>query len=340
MSVETETECIRLSVSVETETECIRLLVSVETETVAHMAHTVGATWHVNHVNHVSQSQGGGQRIGGQGQVDRVLELDRRQVTSLSESLGESGVRQNEGLVREDAVEYLEKIINKWTGRQSVPEFNFKEITQQETVKLLLRLGSSSSFGHEGIDAQILKMILPSISGPLTHTINVSLRESSWVNRWKIARMFPLLKDKKLNKLDPASYRPVSLLPTISKVVERAAQVQLLDFFENTGQINPEGHAYRKAHSTTTTIVNIMDEIYQATDDKRISQLLTIDQSVAFDVLSHEILARKLRKYNVSAKAVKWVQNYLSFRSQYVTVNAANSQICQQTRGVPQGSVI
>ena len=253
---------------------------------------------------------------------------------------------QTEGLVehnrlnRRDPVDYLEKVLANWTGRNNVPEFSFKEITQQETSKLILRLGSSTSFGHDGIDAQILKIILPSISGPLTHAINVSLRDSVWANRWKIARIFPLLKDKSMDRMNPASYRPVSLLLTISKIVERAAQVQHLDFFEKSGQINPASHAYRAAHSTTTTITNIMDEIYQATDDKKISQLLTIDQSAAFDCLSHEILARKLRKYNVSVNTVKWIQNYLSFRTQYMTVGAVNSQMCQQHMGVPQGSVI
>ena len=117
-------------------------------------------------------------------------------------------------------------------------QFYFKEVTIQETYNLVKELGNSLSFGHDGIDACLLKLILPSIEKPLVHLINVSLTESTWANRWKVTRVFPLLKDKDADRMSTSSYRPVSLLPTVSKVVERAAQVQMLKFFDDTGQLN------------------------------------------------------------------------------------------------------
>ena len=157
------------------------------------------------------------------------------------------------------------------------------------------KLGKNQSFGHEGIDSDFLKLILPSVAEPLRHLINVSLSESEFVNRWKIARVFPLLKESDVNKLDLASFRPVSLLPTISKVVEMVAQQQLRDFMESLVQLNRSGHAYQKFLSMTTTIAEIADNMYQATEDRMITQMMTVDQRAAFDCLSHKILVRKLR---------------------------------------------
>ena len=102
------------------------------------------------------------------------------------------------------------------------------------------------------------------------------------------------------------------LSPT--KIAERAAQVQLQEFFLNTGQLNCAAHAYKAAYSTTTTIASITDEIYEAAEDKRIAQIMTIDQTAAFDSISHDILNRKLELYGVGENARKWIRSYLTYR--------------------------
>ena len=170
-----------------------------------------------------------------------------------------------------DPIDRLDRAIRKWDGRGQVPEFNFRKVSTLETLNFVKRLGRSRSFCHDGLDANYLKLVLPSILQPLTHVINTSLSEFFFANRWKISRTFPLLKDKSLNRMIPDSYGPVSQLPTISKIVERAAQTQLLLFFENTGQLNAAGHAYRTNLSTATTIATIADNLYQATEEKKIS---------------------------------------------------------------------
>ena len=72
-----------------------------------------------------------------------------------------------------------------------------------------------------------------------------------------------------------SSFRPVAILPTVSKLIERAAQLQLLTFMEQSGQMNPSSHAYRKNFSTTTTLTEIMDYIHQGAEDKMITLLMT-----------------------------------------------------------------
>ena len=164
-----------------------------------------------------------------------------------------------EDLRLNDPTDRLRKALNRWGKSDSVTEFKFRKVTISETCKLISRLGTSCSFGIDGLDANFLKLVLPSIAAPVCHSINTSLLECTWPNRWKIGKIFPLLKDKSADKLLPASYRPVCILPTLSKIAERAAQVQLQKFFTSTGQLNSAEHAYRKAHSMTTTIASIAD---------------------------------------------------------------------------------
>ena len=113
-----------------------------------------------------------------------------------------------------------------------------------------------------------------------------------------------------MDRLSTSSFRPVAALNTISKLAERAAQQQLLNFLEKTGQLNKSNHAYRKNLSTTTTLIEVMDEIYQGIEDKEMIEIMTVDQSSAFDCVSHQLLLRKLKKYNLGTEALTWIENY------------------------------
>ena len=143
-----------------------------------------------------------------------------------------------------------------------------------------------------------------------------------------------------MNKYEASSYRPVAILSTISKLVERTAQQQLLNFLEDTKQLNDSNHAYRSAMSTTTTLVELMDELYQGVEDKKKSSLLIIDQSSAFNTVNHDLLLMKLKKYKVGKGALEWIQDYLTNRSQYVAIGGGESRMTPVKTGVPQGSVI
>ena len=213
-------------------------------------------------------------------------------------------------------LELLERALGRWKGRKNVKTFHFREISMLETSQIVGKLGNSISFGHDKIDAMMLKLILPSILIPLRHLINMSLTQRKFVIKWKISKVVPLLKDRNSNKLDPNEYRPVSLLSTTLKLIKRAAQTQLLQFFEDSGQLNSGGHAYRHFLSTTTTIAQICDQLYQAAEERKISSVMTLDQSAAFDCISHQLLLDKLKLYQVETDALEWIGNYLKYRSQ------------------------
>ena len=155
-----------------------------------------------------------------------------------------------------------------------------------------------------------------------------------------MGKLIPLYKGKPLDRLSPEAYRPVSILPSVSKLVERQVQKQVLKYMEESGQLNKNGHAYRKCLGTTTALLDINDDINTAADERRIGELMTIDQSAAFECVNYRILDRKLKLYNFSENSRKWFENYLNHRSQYVSISTKESDIKTMKQGVPQGSIL
>ena len=97
---------------------------------------------------------------------------------------------------------------------------------------------------------------------------------------------------------------------------------------------------YLENPSTTTAMLQLMDAVYQASNENLITTLTTVDESCAFDCVKHSILLEKMKVYNFSEDTIKWFRNYLNFRSNYVTIIAKDSKIVPVTEEVPQGSVL
>ena len=233
-------------------------------------------------------------------------------------------------------LKWLNCAMDRWNEKGKFPAFNFRDISLIETIQFISSLGNSTSFGRDYIDALAIKSAAQHLAPLLRHLVNTSLR----TDKWKFARLLPLLKDKTLNRMQPSSYRPIAILPTVSKIVERAAQRQLTDFLETNRLLNNSSHAYRKGMSTTTTLLDLADRLYEAVDEKKISSLMTLDQSAAFDCIPHHILMEKLKVYNLSKPALKWISSYLELRTQQDVVGRAESRMTTVVRGVPQGSVL
>ena len=190
------------------------------------------------------------------------------------------------------------------------------------------------------IDALSIKAAAQHLVLPIRHLVNTSLRTSEYATRWKIAKTVPLHKDKDLSKLDPASFRLIALLLTLSKLVERAAQQQILEYMEKTFQMNASCHAYRAGLSMTTSLTELMNGLHEGADNKKISSIMAIDQSSAFDCVGHRNLIEKLKLYNLNQEAVDWITSYLTGRTSYVQIGICKSRMVSISRGVPQGSVL
>ena len=234
----------------------------------------------------------------------------------------------------------LDRAIENWDDSGNIPTFEFREVTLVETHKFIMTMSDSTASGHDGLDPLGIKTAVTQLIHPLQHLINSSLNKSTFPRKWKFSKLTPIYKGKGCSRSDTSSYRPVAVLSTVSKLVERAAQKQLLDFFDKSKQLNPSNHAYRSNHSTTTTLLEISDELHQGTEDNKMASIMALDQTSAFDCVLHRLLLEKLEWYHIGKNACTWIKDYLNERTQYVVVGATRSRMVPVSSGVPQGSVI
>ena len=133
---------------------------------------------------------------------------------------------------------------------------------------------------------------------------------------------------------------PISLLPILSKVCERLAHCQFVDFLNRSGKISKFQSGNRKSHSTETTLLQFTDDILKNMEEKKISLIVLLDMSKAFDSIQHERLLMKLHKIGISTTAWTWFESCLSKRSQFVRIENAISDPLPLNFGVPQGSIL
>ena len=218
----------------------------------------------------------------------------------------------------------LDRALESWIGRDSFPSFKFREISILETSKIIQSMSNSTALGHDSLDSKGIKDCSVHLAKQINHMINVSLTTGTFAHKWKFTKLSPTLKNKELDPYSVSLYQPIAILPTVSKLVERAAQLQLLSFLESSGQFNGSCHAYRKQFSITTTLMEILDEIHQGAEDKHLTSLMTLDLTAAFDTVSHKLLIEKLARYWIGPAALGWVRNYLSLRTQYVSLGQSS----------------
>ena len=150
--------------------------------------------------------------------------------------------------------------------------------------------------------------------------------------------MIPVFK--KGSKIDVSNYRPISLLSNIGKVFERLMHSRLYKFLEKFQCLYKLQFGFRKNHSTTHTLIDIVENIRKSIDEGNYACGVFIDLQKAFDTVNHDILLSKLKHYGIRGIPLKWFQTYLGDRSQYVTINGTSSTVKNITTGVPQGSIL
>ena len=206
----------------------------------------------------------------------------------------------------ENPLKILEDAMKNWgEAAKNRPEFSFRSVNTGHILGIINKMGNSSSFGHDFIDALSIKSAAEILAPPITFLTNLSLQKSKFAKNWKKSKVIPLHKGKGTSRTSPSSYRPVALLPTLSKIVEKVAHNQLIQYFESSGQLNPNLHGYRANYSTSSTLLQLSDAILQAVDKNLISTLLTVDESAAFDCVSNTILDKKTQNLQCICKCKK-----------------------------------
>ena len=214
---------------------------------------------------------------------------------------------------------------------------NFREITTDEVRKLINKSKTKSSC-LDPIPTAILKECLDVLIDPITDVINSSLREGAFPSCWKTAIVLPILKKTGL-ELTYKNFRPVSNLSFLSKLTEKAGLSQYVDHLCEIGKFSTNNSAYKDNHSTETLLLKIHSDIINNMDAQRVTLLVLLDLSAAFDTVNLNILTDIFRNhFNISGNVLGWFQSYLQDRDQRITINNTISKSYSLKYGVPQGS--
>ena len=153
-----------------------------------------------------------------------------------------------------------------WRSNTPKELFHFEEISENFTLGQLNKLKSKKAVGLDAIPTRLLKDSAEIIANPLTKIINFSLANGCVPSEWKEARVIPLFKSGKSDNMD--NYRPVSILPVVSKILERAVHTQLYKFMVDNNLLSPYQSGFRKRHSTETACISFTDSIRRGMDQK------------------------------------------------------------------------
>ena len=182
-----------------------------------------------------------------------------------------------------------------------------------EINNLIRDLPIKTSSGHDNISNTLLKAISQSILEPLEIIFNRSLSEGYFPSKMKNADVIPLYKTKQHDESN--NYRPISLLLTISKILEKIIYKRTYQFLEETDQIYKSQYGFRSSHSCENAIQELVSEIIKGKQDNLYMLALFLDLSKVFDSLEHTVLLEKLERYSIRGVSLEWYKSYLKNRS-------------------------
>ena len=257
----------------------------------------------------------------------------------------------NDTEIAENFNHYFSNIASQLAGQIQQPEVHFKSYLPETAqfsfylrpallseIKTIISNLKSSSAGFDDISIDVVKKCTNEISPFLVYIINRSFKEGCFPAQLQIARVIPVYK--KGNKSSHNNYRPISILPSFSKIFEKVVVARLLDYITKCSLISDVQYGFRPTYSTELALYQLCHDIHSAIDSKRYQISVFCDLSKAFDSLSHKILLEKLEIYGIRGAALRWFYSYLSLRKQYTVYNGCKSSLTSVSYGVPQGSIL
>ena len=227
----------------------------------------------------------------------------------------------------------IEKIEQNFDSQEL---FSFQQVNETEVKDIVLKLNSSKAISNGDIPVNILKETIDINIICLTRIINSSFQSKSFPDWLKSAEVTPIYK--KNDDLDKENYRPVSILPVVSKVFERIMYNQIVEFMDD--KLSRQLTGFRKNHSTQNCLLSMIDAWKKIIDKNGTVSAIFMDLSKAFDTLNHTLLISKLGAYGFRNDALLYMKSYLSERHQRVRINNTYSAWAKIITGVPQGSIL
>lgn len=227
---------------------------------------------------------------------------------------------------------YIDNLIPENTN------FKIPFMQENELITTIKKLDSTKATGLDGISAKILKLSVDIIAPSLVNIINLSIHNGQFPDTLKEAKILPIHKGGP--KSDPSNYRPISILPTISKIIEKHVTKHMFGFLNKHKVLHKAQSGFRKKHSCNTALINLLDKWLKNIDKGDVVGAIFFDLRKAFDVVNHDILLKKLIYHKFDAQSLNWIKSYLSNRKQHIVHKNIKSTSQTVKSGVPQGSVL
>ena len=174
---------------------------------------------------------------------------------------------------------------------------------------------------------------------PLKYLFNLSIEKDVFPDDLKIARVTPIYKGE--GSSDVSNYRPISVLPCFSKILERIMYNRLYKYLIENNILYSKQFGFQNGHSTDHAVVQLVDQIIESFENNQYTLGVFIDLSKAFDTVDHSILLKKLELYGITDRNHVWLKSYLSDRRQFVQINEKEKTSLETIScGAPQGSIL
>ena len=236
-----------------------------------------------------------------------------------------------------------EKIIDNnidpvsFLGTRSQCVLSLSDVSEIELLEIVAGFGDAAA-GCDDIPMSILKKVIHTIKLPLLHIFNNSLSSGIFPNELKISKVCPIFKHGKKTELN--NYRPISILPSLSKIIEKLLYNRLEKYLNDNNLLSNSQYGFRKHRSTTSAIIELNDHVLKYFDKRYYTAGIFLDFKKAFDCVNHEILLKKLEHYGIRDVPLKLLNSYLHNRYQFTQYNGTTSTKKILSCSVPQGSIL
>ena len=227
-----------------------------------------------------------------------------------------------------EAREFIKNLAN------GTPSFELNSVGMATTKKAIRSMGTTKAIGVDGLPCSFWKEYCEDLAPFVTTMINMSIRTGTYPSLFKDAIVVPVFKGDRKDREDPASYRPISVLPALSKVLEKVVIDQFLGYLDDNNLLPPHQHGFRRAHSTVTALVKTI----QKWTSQKGAAIASFDYSAAFDTINKETLQQRLEDIGAHDNFKAWMASYMSGGRQKVRWNGALSIFVDRLHGVAQGS--
>ena len=215
--------------------------------------------------------------------------------------------------------------------------FEFERVTGENIIKIVAGLNNTSG-GYDQLPMFIFKDNIENLCQVIAHICNQSLSQGIFPSELSIARVTCIFKGG--CRREPCNYRPISLLPAFSKIIEKTVEINLFEYMDRNKLFSENQYGFRRGRSTEHAVHSMIRYIHSSFDQNKIALGIFLDIKKAFDCLDRNILMDKLRYYGITGKELDWFSSYLRKRQQYTVVDQSSSSLSNVNFGVPQGGIL